>query len=371
MRASIGHRKSGRLFRPSADDARCRPGLGVLVLAAVGGLVGSGCAKPAVSDLDAYQVLPMDRVVPYPSDDELAKRVLEVAVVDRPADGLDEQALLESRAQLRAGLEKIVAFHGAAVVERSQPGFEGVRSDRPDLEFQGLEAELVTGGDHAISARFTTHRHQAVYSKPRKLPWQSEADIAEKPGTCTHTVEVAFDVQLVEKTWEDTLQRTYLLTHQAKQENKDLDQACTISPVNVETLFETAIAEALGCLELPLGTRVSPRGHVLAHRKAREGEAHIYQVSLGAEQGVDAEEPIEIRRVDRSQAAGGVEVRTERVIATGVATDQITAQDAWVAVNVDDVKAPILEGDVVRRYFQKDLIENLTGPNCKKILVER
>lgn len=371
MRESIGHRKSGRLCGRGAGDARAAAGLGVLVWATIGGLVGSGCAKPAVSDLDAYQVLPMDRVVPYPTDDELAKRVLEVAVVDRPADGLDESSLLVSRAQLRTGLEKIVAFHGAAVVERSQAGFEGVRADRAGLDFQGLEPELVTGGDHAVSARFTAHRHQAVYSKPRKMPWQSEEDVAGKPGTCTHTAAVAFDVQLVEKTWEDTLQRTYLLTHQAKQENKDLDAACTISPVNVATLFETAIAEALGCLELPLGTRVSPRGHVLAHRKAREGETHIYQVSLGAEQGVDAEEPIEIRRVERSQSADGVEVRTERVIATGVATDQITAQDSWIAVNLDDVKAPILEGDVVRRYFQKDLIENLTGPNCKKILVER
>lgn len=371
MRDSTFRRATERSLggrRPRAGTGAGRPGLALLALAV---LVGSGCAKPAVSDLDAYQVLPMDRVVPYPSEDELTKRVLEVAVVDRPSEGLDEQGLLASRAQLRTGLEKIVAFHGAAVVERSPAGFEGLRSDRPGMDFQGLEPELVTGGDHAVSARFTTHRHQAVHSKPRKLPWQKEEDVAGKPGTCTHTAEVAFDVQLVEKTWEDTLQRTYLLTHQAKQENKDLDAACTISPVNVATLFETAIAEALGCLELPLGTRVSPRGHVLAHRKAREGEAHIYQVSLGAEQGVDAGEPIEIRRVDRSQAADGVEVRTERVIATGVATDQITAQDSWIAVNLDDVKTPILEGDVVRRHFQKDLIENLTGPNCKKILVER
>ena len=53
----------------------------------------------------------------------------------------------------------------------------------------------------------------------------------------------------------------------------------------------------LAALELPLGTRVSPRGHVLAHRKAKDGESHIYQVSLGIEQGVDPEEPIEFRRV--------------------------------------------------------------------------
>lgn len=371
MRESIGDRDSGRLRGPAVGGAGPAARGPAFVLAALTALLASGCAKPTVSDLDAYQVVPMDRVVPYPTDEELAKRVLEVAVVDRPADGLDEASLLASRARLRTGLEKIVAFYGAAVVSRSQPGFEGVRTDRPGMTFDGLLPELVTGGDHAVSARFTTHRHQAIYSKPRKLPWQSEADVAEKPGTCTHSAEIEFDVQLVEKTWEDLLQRTYVLTHQVKQENKDLDQACTIAPVTVATLFETAIAEALGCLELPLGTRLSPRGHVLAHRKSREGESHIYQITLGEKQGVDPGEPIEIRRVERSQNVEGREVHTEKVIATGVATDQITAQQSWIAVNPDDVRAPIREGDVVRRHFQKDLIENLTGPSCKKILTER
>lgn len=345
-------------------------GTGGMVAGAALALALSGCAKPAVSDLDAYQVVPMDRVVPYPSEAELGKRVFEVVVVDRPADGLDEQMLVKPRSQVRVGLEKIAASYGAAVADRSKPG-DGVRTDRPLSEFHGVDAAVVPGRDFTISTRFTTYRHEAVWIKPMKLPWQSEADLAEKPGTCTHTAEVAFDVLLVEKGWEDTIRQTYLLSHKAIQQNKDLDQACTIAPVNVETLFETAIAEALGCLELPLGNRVSPRGHVLAHRKAREGESHIYRISLGADQGIDAGEPVEFRRVEVSKAPDGNEQRNERVIATGPATDQISAQDSWIAVAVDDVKSPILEGDVVRRYFQNDLITNLSGPNCKLILVER
>ena len=364
MRASIGISGLAR------SVGLFRGGLFVFVGAALC-LELSGCAKPVVSDLDAYQVVPMDRAVPYPLDGELGKRVFEVVVLDRPSENLDERTLRKPRSQVRVGLEKIAASYGAAVVDRSRPGFDAVRTDRPRSEFHGVDAEVVSSGDFGISARFTNYHHQATWSKPLKLPWQSEADLAEKPGTCTHTAAVAFDVQVVETDWDEALRRTYLLTHQAKQENKDLDQACTIVPVNVETLFETAIAEAMGCLELPLGMRVSPRGHVLAHRKAREGESHIYQVSLGADQGVDASEPVEFRRVELSQGADGIEIRNERVIATGVATDQISAQDSWIAVNVDDVTTAILEGDVVRRYFQKDLIANLTGPNCKQILVER
>lgn len=344
---------------------------GGIVASALIGLGLSSCAKPVVSDLDAYQVVPMDRAVPFPSDEELALRVFEVVVVDRPAEGIDEQVLRKARSQVRVGLEKIAASYGAAVGDRSTPGFEGVRSDRPDPRFEGVDVTAVSSRDYSISTRFTTFRHAAVWSKPTKLPWQSEADLAKKPGSCTHTAEVAFDVAIFEKGWEDKLAHTYLLTHKAKQENNDLDQACTIAPVTVDTLFETAIAEALGCIELPLGNRVAPRGHVLAHRQSRDGVSQIYQVSLGADQGVDSGEPLEIRRVEITKAADDSEIRSERVIAKGAATDQISAQDSWIAVNADDVKSPIREGDVVRRYFQRDLIANLSGPNCKLILSER
>lgn len=366
-RGQVG--RSGR--RTGRTGLRSRRWIGSS-LAGVALLAGlAGCQTPAASDLDAYPVVPMSKAVPYPSDAEREKRVYEVAVIDRPSEGLDEHALRKPRAQVRVGLEKIAASHGAAMIERSKPGFEGVRSHEAGADFQGVEVEVVPTGDYSIAARFTTYRHAASWSKPMKLPWQTEADVAKKPGTCTHTAEIAFDVELVQKGWEDAVKRTYIVTHKAQQENKDLDQACTIAEVTVDTLFETAISEALSCLELPLGTRVSPRGHVLAHRKAKDGESHLYQVSLGLEQGVDPEEPLEFRRVELAQQPDGSELRTERVIAAGVATQQITGQDTWVAVHADDLSTPILEGDVVKRVFKKSLINDLNGPDCKKILAER
>lgn len=335
------------------------------------GLAAAACTTPPASDLDAYQVVPMNRADPFPTEEERAKQVFEVAVVERPSEGLDEALLREPRAQVRVGLEKIAASFGAAVIDRSRPGFDAAGTDRPRSEFEGVDAEVVPSGDYAISSRFTTLRHAAVWTPPTKLPWQSDEDVAKKPGTCTHTAEVTLDVELVRKGWEDVVERTYLLNHKAVQENKDLDRACTIAPVTVDTLFETAIAEALSCLEIPLGTRISPRGWVLAHRKSKEGESHIYEVSLGLEHGVDPEEPLEFRRVELFDRSDGTQLRRERVIATGVATTQITPRTTWVAVNPDDVETEILEGDLVKRYFQKGLLTNLTGPDCKKILAER
>lgn len=370
--AGEGLGKRGACARRAGDPSGLRS-LGIC-LSLSGSLLAaglSGCAKPVASDLDAFPVVEMDKAVPYPTEEERAKRVFEVSVIDRPSENLDERTLVKPRAQVRHGLEKIAATFGAAVIERSKPDDEALRTDRPRPEFEGFDVTVVPSGDFAIATRFTTHRHAAVWSKPSKLPWQTEADVAKKPGTCTHTVEVAFDVELVQKGWEDRVKRTFLVNHKAQQENKDLDQACTISPVTIDTLFETALSEALACLEIPLGTRVSPRGHVLAHRKAKDGSSHLYQISLGTEQGVDPEEPIELRRVDVAQQSDGSELRTERVIASGVATQQITGEDTWVAVHADDLTTPILEGDVAKRAFSKGLIKNLTGPDCKKILAER
>lgn len=368
MRAS-GYEGGSTVGLWQADGVRRAIGAWAAAVLLTG--LGSGCAKPDVSDLEAYEVVPMGKAMPAPSEEERGKRVFEVAVVDRPSEGLDEARLHKSRTQVRHGVEKIAASHGAAVIEPSGPEDEALRTDQAVSPFADLEVETIRTGDYTLSARFSNYHHAAKWTKPAKLPWQTAEEAAKKPGTCTHTAEVAFDVAVVETTWEPVVRRTYLLNHRATQESKDLDPACTISRVTIESLFETAIDEALACLDIPLGSRISPRGHVLAHRKAKDGETHIFQVSLGTEQGVDPEEPLEFRRVELSKGPLGEEIRTETVIATGIATHQITAQDTWVAVALDDVKKEILEGDVVKRVFAKGLLGDLTGPDCKKILAER
>lgn len=343
---------------------RALSGLGLLC-------AGAGCVKPDVSDLDAYQTIPMGRAVPYPSEQERSQRVFSVAVVERPAEGVAEAGLAGAREQVREGLEQFVRSYGAALIAPAAAGAQENAADGAGSEFAGVDAGAAGSTDYALSVRFTNYRHFAVFEKPSKLPWQTPEEIAKKPGTCTHTAEVAFDVALVQKGWEDVVRRTWLVTHAAEQENKDLDPACTISPATIDTLHESAIAEALACLEIPVATRISPRGHVLAHRKAKDAETHIFQVSLGTEQGVDPGEPLEIRRVELSRGADGSEIRTETPIAEGVATQQIAPQDTWVAIDLADADKEILEGDVVKRVFSKGLLGNLTGPDCKKILAER
>jgi len=351
----------------SGLGGRLSIGLGSLAL----GLVGFGCASSSVSDLDAYDKIPMNRVVPYPSKPELRKRAFEIVIVDRPSVGIDDATLQTPRAQVRRELEAIAAKSGAAIIDRSLGALRAIQTEGVLSELDGREADAVRGADFALATRFSTYRYSSTWEKPFKFLWQSEDDVAGKPGTCDHLVEVGLDVQVIEIGTNDRVEKTFALEHSAEQSNKDLDSACTIAPVTLSVLFETALDEALSCLHLPLGSTLAPRGHVMAHRKAPESERHIYRVSLGSAQGIQQGDTVEIRREQRSTSPSGEESRSERVLALGRVTDQVTAQSAWIAVDPSKAASEILEGDVVRPIEMEGLLDSLSGPNCAAILEER
>jgi hypothetical protein len=355
----------------------------------------ASCATGRVSNLDAYDDVPMNRVVPYPSDAELSQRAHSVLVEDRPATDIDESLLEEPRAQVRRALERLVADVGARLVEPSASGTgagsggaewsdEGGRPDDaewPDegagsddgggVESEAWAGEGRGGADRILATRFTTYRYGAEWKKPFKMLWQTEEDIAGKPGTCTHRVEIGLDVELLDAGGGGAPTRTWTLEHSAVQKNKDLDPACTIASVTLSLLFETALDEALGCLDIPLGSQLLPRGHLTAHRKAPGAERHIYRVTLGSDQGLEPGDPVEIRREQRSTSPMGEEVREERVIAEGLVADLVQRDSSWIAIDPAKATEPLLDGDVVRPVLVDGLLASLSGPDCDSILTER
>lgn len=339
-------------------------GAGILAL-----VVSSlGCATSRVSNLDAYEKIPMSRVIPYPSQKELRKRAFEIVVVDRPSAGFDDKTLEIPRAQLRRGLERIAASAGAGVIDRSLQDVSEIRTEAILSELDDRAADAVTGADYALATRFSVYRYASTWKKPFKFLWESAEDVAAKPGTCSHVAEVEFDVQVIQIGANDRIEETFALEHSAEQTTKDLDSGCTIPAVTLSVLYETALDEALGCLTLPLGQMLSPRGHISAHRKAPAAERHIFRVSLGFNQGIQQGDTVEIRREQRTMSPGGEELRTERLIALGRVTDQITPQASWVAVDLSKVTGEILDGDIVRPVKEESLLASLSGPSCESIL---
>ena len=265
-----------------------------LLLAFAGGAVSAGCATGRVSNVDAYEDVPMNRVVPYPSQEALRKRSFALLVVDRPAVGIEEGILERPRAQVRCALEDVAVDAGASVIEGAlgEPGTPRAGGGRG--ESGGRERKEGREADYVLATRFAKVEESSVWKKPFKMPWQSDEEVASKPGTCEHTAAVGLDVQLTELGRSDEVVRTFSLKHQAERQTKDLDPACTLPPVMLGALFEKAIDEALSCLALPLGAILAPRGHLTGHRKAPGADRHIYRITLGSGQGIEPGDRIEI-----------------------------------------------------------------------------
>lgn len=336
------------------------------LVAIVGSMaLGQGCVSSRVSDLEAYQEVPMNQVVPYPSRDEMRKRAFDVVLVDRPGPGIDDATLRAARREVHRALERIATNAGALVID----------GGREDAGSDGESSGEGRAADFALVTRIERIEYSSSWEKPFKFLWQSEADVAQKPGTCTHRVEIQLEIELVRqgdptRGIPDRTERTFELRHAVAQENKDLDPACSIAPVTLGVLLETALDEALSCLDLPLGKRLAPRGHVVAHRKAPEADRHIYRITLGSAQGIEPGNVVEIRREQRSISPEGVETRSERVLALGKVSDQVSAQSSWVAIDPEKATDEILKGDVVRPMRSESLLSSLSGPNCSAILVE-
>ena len=313
----------------------------------------------------------MNRVVPYPDVEELHKRAFEIVIVDRPAVGIDDSTLENARAHVRRGLEKIAVNAGASVIDRSLQNLSALRTEGVLSELDGRENEAVVGADYALATRFSTYRYSSTWKKPFKFLWQSQEDVAGKPGTCSHVVEIEVDIQVIEVGTNDHIDKTFTLKHNIEQKNKDLDSACTIAPVTLSVMFETALDDALICLKLPLASRLAPRGHVTAHRKAPEAERHLYRVSLGTAQGILPGDTVEIRREQRALSPNGEETRTERVLSLGRVSNQVMTNHSWVAIDPAKATSEILDGDVVRPIESESLLASLSGPNCGSILEER
>jgi len=329
-----------------------------------------GCTTTRVSNLDAFDKIEMNRVVPYPTEEELRKRAVEIVIVDLASPEVGEVELVESRSWSRRELERIAEESGATLREWPRGDSAALDLESLFLDLEAGDPEL-SGADFVLATRFTTYEFSGTWQDPFKFLWQAPEEVENKEGTCTHRVDVAFEVEVIAIGTGDPVRKTYSLAHSAERTSKNLDRSCPLLPAPTSVLFETAMDQALMCLRVPIGRLLTPRGHVIAHRKAPEADRHLYKISLGAGQGIEEGDDVEIRREQRSVAPTGEEARSERILVTGVVTDQIRPQTAWVAVDPLRAVDEILKGDIARPLVHEGLLSSLSGPSCREILEEQ
>jgi len=340
-------------------------GLVAFFAAAISGLIG--CASNQVSDLDAFRSVEMNRVVPYPSEEELRERAFEIIFVDlEPATSADS-APRDRRIWLRRKLIEMTGNAGAIVVVNEESNF--TESGVGGAVRGSTNADNHV--DYIVGVGLVTYKDTATWQPPFRFLWQTPEEVADREGTCVHRAEVEFDIEVVEAFGHQSLFARHSLSHFAESKIKAFDKSCPIPQAALDVLFDGVMTDSLSCLRAPIDRMFAPRGHVMAHIMAPETDRHLFRISLGSAQGIELGHQIEIRREQHASTPKGEARRTERVIATGIVTEHIREQDSWAAIDPTRATEGILEGDVVRPVLKEGLLSSLSGPNCGKILVKR
>jgi hypothetical protein len=337
-----------------------RSAVTLLILATA---IATGCAGTQIGDPNGYQPVPLNRVFPYPTSEELAAQKIEVVLAAQYADDLPRAQVATAMKPLLGSVEKYLSDAGAGVIDRSIHDLANVRDELVAAE--GGSGATFTGADWAIVARIDKLRHRAVYEPPSSL-FKNAEELKEEPGTCKHTGEVEARLRAFKIPTDDVPRATLILSHSDGFEESEFDQNCPIPPDREELFLEGVLKEALPCLEAPLKNGFAPLGYVEEHR-AKEAK-NIYRTSMGRLNGATPNLELQIFRAQYMTTRDNEKIRTEKQIGEAIVSEQIGDRFSWIVVNLKDLKEPILDGDLVRAVYDDPRSSALGGGICKKAL---
>lgn len=313
-----------------------------------------------------YEPVELNRVYPYPSDQELQGQKTEVVLASRYTRDLREVEVGRAVATLQSSLERTLAEGGVGVIDRSIHDLAVVREELEAAEgTRGSNA--FTGADWALVSRMTRFRHWASYEPPSGL-FKSEEELADKPGTCEHRGEVEAEIKVFAIPTDDVAHTTFTLRSSGEYSKKDHDESCPISQTRKEIFLEEILEEALPCLDLPLKRRFPPRGYVEEHRISPTEDAHIFRTSLGKRNGAKEGLELDVLRVQFMTARDGRRLRDERRIGGGRISSEIGDDHSWITVDVGSLEQPVLAGDLVRVVYDSSLTKRFELRRCGEIL---
>ena len=316
---------------------------------AIVGLVAltTACASTRIGSPDDYTPVPLNRVYPYPSDEELAQQTTAVALTASYSEELSEDEVGDATNEVQTRLERYLGEAGADVTREAGSDFGDA--------------------DWAIVVRVTRFGHTSAYAPPTSL-FKNEEELKDEPGTCTYTGEVEVDLRTYRAPDREHARGGYRLHHTDDFSEKQFDDACPLSDSRRQVLLEDTLNDAIPCLQVPIKNRFSPRGYVVEQRASEAGDKQIYKTSLGRTNGARAGLELELFRVQHMTTDAGHDVRQERKIAEGVVTDQNGEDYSWISLKPRSLEQPLLAGDLVRGVYDDTLAAGLGLGKCKRIL---
>lgn len=321
-------------------------------------LAAAACSStPQIDDLGQYTEVPMNKVYPYPSEEELAERTHRVAIEARTAAEVDPTRAQATHDLVRLRVEDLLALVGASLVPADgsefAPDADGASAAAgPPVARPARRLDLVV--------RVDREDYSVTWDDPTNWWFQSEEEMAKKPGTCTHRaeIEIAFSVVDPARPAARPKER-FTLRHSGEAEVETVDPRCPYADERIQGLFDTVVDEAMACARLPIQNAFASRGYVLEQRSRPADDFHLFRTSLGSGQGAEEGLEVGVFRVQYSTSADGTRESAEHRIAGGRVTDHFQPDASWIRVDVTETTRPILQGDLVRPVYRESTTSGL------------
>jgi hypothetical protein len=334
-------------------------------LVAIAVLLGA-CASTQIGSPDQYQLVSMNKVFPYPAEED--PRQVSVVLAQRYASELPGSVVGGALAQTHRTLAGFASAAGAREVESGADADRvlalGVRRWKP----AGASSETPS---HALVSTFSRYDYASEYAKPVNWFRKSEEEMAGKPGRCTHRAEVELSVQLYELPSSGLPVKSFTLANSGQAKTKSSDASCPYSEAQQKVLFEHTLKQALECLQIPIQNSLAASATITEHRKKADADEHIFRAGLGTSNGGKAGLQVDIYRIQISTTDDGDRSVQEIEIAEGVITDQVADDHSWIRVDLGKAQQPLLKGDLAKLSYRESLVSGVPGFGaCHRILSE-
>ncbi len=336
----------------------------VALAVALSAALVAGCAGPRIGDPNTYEPVTLNRVFPYPSNEELSGQRIEVILAAQYIPELPKERVRTAMTPLLASLDQYLSAAGAGVIDRTIHDLAGVRDELEAAEGRGGAAGF-TGADWAIVARVDKFRHWSEYSAATSL-FKNEQELRDEPGDCKHHAEVEVRLRAFEIPTDDVARLTFTLENSGSFEKTDFDKSCPIDETRKLLLLEDVLKDVLPCLEAPIKKGYAPLGYIEEHRA--NSERRIYRTSMGSRNGAVPELALKIFRVQYMTTRDDRKFRAEHQIGEAVVSENVGETHSWILVDPRDLKQPILEGDLLRAVYRDPRSSIRGGGICKRAL---
>jgi hypothetical protein len=324
----------------------------------IGTLALAACVSNTVKkeEFGEFKNVPMSEAEIMPSEAELSNERIKTIILAAD-DGSDE---LARSAHVGSALSRTVAALVSAgsleVVDNSlDPKLaEALRiaESKGASDYSGPKL-----ADYAIKPIVTHTNYTAAYTQPSSYTDPKTKKVTQIAGGWGHKAEMRGTVRIYKLPSLKLVENVNISGYSSLNNGLGSSQTFAVALVNKAAL------SAVDTFKADIMKVFAAKGYISAKRS--NGKKTIFLVNMGLQSGLLPGSTVQIfnaRKEDTANLKGEFDIE-EILVAECTVTENVTAKQAWVAINNEDLSKKIMRGDIVKVLHKDDL-----GSSIKKLI---